>query len=202
MRQWSAALLVALIAVPSSVQAEGMIEEVCGDCAAPYGSAGPMARDKVTLHQVALAAHNEERRRWKVPPLRWDDRLSADAAAYAQRLSRSGILRHSSDNRQGENLWMGTRGAYGFHHMMNDFLAEKRYYVARAVPAISTTGRWEDVGHYSQMIWRTTTAVGCALASNRYYDFLVCRYDPAGNVWGVRADEGDTEVSLSMNHMP
>ena len=35
-----------------------------------------------------------------------------------------------------------------------------------------------------QMIWPTTTHVGCALASNARSDYLVCRYSPAGNIDG------------------
>jgi hypothetical protein len=37
------------------------------------------------------------------------------------------------------------------------------------------------------MAWRNTMTVGCALASNRDNDYLVCRYSPAGNVVGQRA---------------
>lgn len=169
-----------------------MITAPCPDCSAPYGYGGPASRDVDNMRKVVLEAHNRERHNWKVPPLRWDDRLSADAAEFAGRLSNMGYLRHSHPGErpqaQGENLWMGTKGAYSFHHMMKGFLDERRHYVARALPDISTTGRWQDVGHYSQIIWRTTTAVGCAISSNRDFDFLVCRYNPAGNVFGQRAD--------------
>lgn len=147
-----------------------------------------------SLSETVLSSHNEERRRWRVPPLRWDEGLVADARAYAGTLAQKGYLEHadmsSRAQPQGENLWMGTRDAFGYDQMMSGFLEERRNYVARAVPHISKTGNWADTGHYSQMIWRTTTSVGCAVASNKDFDFLVCRYSPAGNVWGMRADEG------------
>jgi hypothetical protein len=34
------------------------------------------------------------------------------------------------------------------------------------------------------MVWRTTKAIGCAMATTRDYDVLVCRYSPAGNLVG------------------
>jgi hypothetical protein len=36
-------------------------------------------------------------------------------------------------------------------------------------------------GHYSQIMWRKTTSVGCGLVGK----YLACRYSPAGNVMGA-----------------
>ena len=52
-------------------------------------------------------------------------------------------------------------------------------------PAVSRTGDWSQVAHYTQIVWPATQRVGCATASNRSNDYLVCRYLPAGNVVGV-----------------
>jgi hypothetical protein len=43
-----------------------------------------------------------------------------------------------------------------------------------------------DVGHYTQLVWRATTQVGCASASSEREDILVCRYAEAGNYRGER----------------
>jgi hypothetical protein len=59
-------------------------------------------------------------------------------------------------------------------------------FVPGLFPRVSRTGNWSAVGHYSQMIWPTTTRVGCALASSQLADYLVCRYAPAGNIDGRR----------------
>jgi hypothetical protein len=50
---------------------------------------------------------------------------------------------------------------------------------------VSRTGNWSDVGHYTQIVWPASQRVGCATASNRANDYLVCRYLPAGNIVGT-----------------
>jgi Cysteine-rich secretory protein family len=136
-----------------------------------------------------LAAHNQERASVGVPALAWDPRLAIAAEQYADRLAAIGHLRHSARKTrpgQGENLWMGTRGAFSLRHMMHDWASEKRMFRAGVFPNNSRTRNWSDVGHYTQIIWPGTTRVGCGIAHSRQHDFLVCRYSPAGNVMGQR----------------
>ncbi len=71
--------------------------------------------------------------------------------------------------------------------MIGHWVAERRDFVDRPTPAFSRTGRWEDVAHYTQIVWRNTQRIGCAMASTATDDYLVCRYSPAGNVVGQRA---------------
>jgi hypothetical protein len=121
--------------------------------------------------------------------LSWDPRLAAAAAAYGPRLAQRGRLAHSpAETRpgQGENLWMGTRGAYSVEEMAGGWAEEKRLFRPGAFPNVSTNGKWSDVAHYTQMIWPRTSAMGCAIHSSRKWDFLICRYSPPGNVVGQR----------------
>ena len=137
-----------------------------------------------------LAAHNRERAHVGVAPLRWDPALAAAAASYGPTLARTGGLRHSprADRRgQRENLWMGTRGAYSPEQMVGNWVAEKAYYRNGQFPNVSRTGNWADVAHYTQVIWRGTTHVGCAIYPTRNWDYLICRYSPPGNVDGRQA---------------
>ena len=90
-------------------------------------------------------------------------------------------------NQTGENLWMGTAGHWQVETMVGMFIAEKKHYRHAHFPNISKTGNWADVGHYSQVVWRDTQEVGCAVATAAGNDVLVCRYWPAGNVWGQKA---------------
>ena len=136
-----------------------------------------------------VALHNQVRAAARVRPIAWDPALAVGADAYAAELARTGRWGHSARSsrpEQGENLWMGTRGAFGIDAMIGSWAAEGRYFRPGTFPAVSRTGNWAEVGHYTQMIWQGTTRVGCAVRSNARNDYLVCRYAPAGNVMGVR----------------
>lgn len=141
------------------------------------------------LPRRMLALHNHERAAVGVPPLNWDPQLAAAAAAYGSALAARGGLVHSQPAArvgQGENLWMGTRGAYSPEQMVASWSGEKALFRAGVFPDISRNGNWAEVGHYTQMVWRDTTSVGCAIHSSPQWDFLICRYAPMGNMMGDR----------------
>ena len=145
------------------------------------------AQDLSNLAGRILELHNRERQAVRAPPLVWDSNLASAAAAYGPALAARGRLVHSpaqSRLGQGENLWMGTAGAFSIEEMVRSWAAEKSIFVAGTVPYVSRSGHFADVGHYTQMIWRTTTRLGCALHRGRGSDYLICRYSPPGNVVG------------------
>lgn len=135
-----------------------------------------------------LASHNAERANVGAPPMRWNASLAEDAQVWADYLARSGRFEHSPqpprEHAVGENLWMGTAHAYSFEEMVGDWVDERKDFVDGIFPNVSRTGNWEDVGHYTQLIWADTQEVGCALATNGADDYLVCRYAKAGNWFG------------------
>ncbi|MES2136869.1 MAG: CAP domain-containing protein [Pseudomonadota bacterium] len=152
--------------------------------AAPAAQAQSFA---ATFPARVLAAHNVARAQIGVPLLVWDNALGTAAAAYAQQMAITGVFEHSNRAARrgiGENLWMGTHGAYSIETMVGDWVGEKRYFLPGTFPAVSRTGNWIDTGHYTQVIWPTTQRIGCALASTARTDYLVCRYSPAGNIDG------------------
>jgi hypothetical protein len=107
----------------------------------------------------------------------------------ARQLAAIGRLEHTLKAQrpnQGENLWMGSRGSYRVQAMTGTWAAERRLFRHGVFPAVSRRGDWRLVGHYTQMVWPTTTRLGCALASSPRWDVLVCRYSPPGNRDGVR----------------
>jgi hypothetical protein len=138
-----------------------------------------------------LAGHNRERANLGLPPMRWNSALAASAQKWAATLAVTGRFEHARiDPRdrdpQGENLWAGTRGYFTPEDGVKAWLAERRNFAPGSIPAVSTTGRFEDVGHYTQIVWRYTREAGCAMARSPREDILVCRYAEAGNVIGEK----------------
>jgi hypothetical protein len=131
-----------------------------------------------------LAVHNAARAEVGAPPLAWDEDLARSAATYGPRLAALGRLVHSPrEERPGqrENLamdltWRGTPES-----MTGMWVEEKKLFVPGLFPAVTRTANWEDVAHYTQMIWKGTTHVGCATYDGGGWTYLICRYSPPGN---------------------
>lgn len=139
-------------------------------------------------HRILLT-HNHARAAVGVPPLRWNASLAASAESWAEHLAANGRFEHAPENPdlpEGENLWAGTRGHFAPEAMAAAWIAEKQHYQPGLFPNNSKTGRVEDVGHYTQLVWRNTGEVGCAIATGEREDILVCRYADAGNYRGER----------------
>lgn len=141
------------------------------------------------LPRILLDLHNRERAAVGAPPLAWDASLAAAAAGYGPILARGTGLVHAAPSTrrgQGENLWMGTRDRYALETMFDSWAREKSMLREGIFPAVSRTGRWEEVAHYTQIVWRGTSRVGCAVHRAADWDYLICRYSPPGNVRGQR----------------
>ena len=135
-----------------------------------------------------LRLHNEARAEFGSAPLLWNEDLENDAREWAEQLATENRIRHEPrDQREGagENLWLGTKDVFSNAEMLKEFISEKEYFRAGEFPYNSTTGNWRDIGHYTQVVWPSTTDVGCAMASGTRADILVCRYSPPGNRRGV-----------------
>jgi uncharacterized protein YkwD len=140
--------------------------------------------DSVFINAV-LGEHNFYRKQVKVPPLQWSAALAKEAAAYAIILAKTNSFKHSSNRANvGENLWMGTKDAYSLKEMLSSWTEEQQDFIYAPFPDCSKNGN--VVGHYTQVIWKTTTHVGCAIVTNDTNDYLVCRYAPAGNWIGQK----------------
>jgi uncharacterized protein YkwD len=142
-----------------------------------------------TFDQRILAAHNQERLELGLEPLSWNPALAQSAQYWADYLAATGRFEHAPEDPyipEGENLWAGTKGYYAPEARVDAWIREKQFFRPGTFPDNSTTGRVEDVGHYTQLIWRATTEVGCAQATSVSEDILVCRYAEAGNYRGER----------------
>ena len=154
----------------------------------------PADRGENLLRQTVLNAHNQARYRFGVPPLAWSDQLAAEAMSHAQFMAQTGAFHHDQTpgrrKKAGENLWRGQRGLFSYDVMIGVMIQEAQNFRPGVFPDNSRTGEWHDVAHFTQIVWPTTTSVGCALASSATTDYFVCRYSPTGNKDGFQLAEG------------
>lgn len=175
-----------------------------GVTAAPPPSAtspvSPPSKPRAAAGEPATLAgitgtHNRVRARVGVPPLTWNPALADVAQRWANacvdREPPRGMIDHSTGESPafpgplGENLHATTGPTVDPAGAVEGWAAEVKDYDY----ASDTCRRGAMCGHYTQVVWRTTREVGCAVSTCprlRYRTSLVCNYFPAGNWEGQR----------------
>ena len=140
-------------------------------------SAEVTAADKAEL----VGQHNARRAKYDVPPLVWDDAVAQTAQQWADTLARSGTLTHRPDTPYGENIWTGSADSFSMAAVVDDWGNEAEHFDLRT----ATCAAGKVCGHFTQIVWKTTSKLGCGKATGADgNDYVVCNYDPAGNVGG------------------
>jgi len=130
-----------------------------------------------------LAAHNAARREAGVPALNWTATLAASAGRWADTLrGQECRMRHSSGGNVGENLAWASGQRLSPAQVVGMWMSERRDFDA----ARNTCAPGKVCGHYTQVVWRDTTQVGCAMARCGNSEVWVCQYAPPGNFVGRR----------------
>jgi pathogenesis-related protein 1 len=141
----------------------------------PAPGLSPQDIDAITVH------HNKVRADVGVEPLTWSTDIAAHAQQWAEQLAISGCrMKHRNPNTYGENLFQGTFGAFTAVDAAKAWETEKKDYGG----GVLTEGNWAPAGHYTQMVWRQTTLLGCGQAICMNTLIVACNYDPAGNFMG------------------
>jgi hypothetical protein len=146
--------------------------------------------------------HNQVRRNYKVPDLKWSEDLARTARERAALCN----CQHTTDKTVGENLAAG-----GYPTMFED-PAIREYFGIGGYPYLGfdyLVTQWKDeetayncqtntcsgvCGHFTQLTWKETTEVGCALTDcpgsgcgfpDEYkVEYFVCQYRVPGNMGG------------------
>ncbi|CAL1546375.1 unnamed protein product [Lymnaea stagnalis] len=126
-----------------------------------------------------VSAHNDVRAAVGVKTLLvWNNTLSSFAETHASKCE----FKHSS-SKYGENIFASWPANYDHKSVALDSLkswaSEKKLVDFNDWKCIATGA----CGHYSQVIWNNTKAVGCAIAHcPKVSNLVVCEYWPSGNL--------------------
>ncbi|EIJ43879.1 uncharacterized protein with SCP/PR1 domains [Beggiatoa alba B18LD] len=128
-----------------------------------------------------VSSHNQWRQKVNVPALRWSTTVAATAQAWANQLQTKGCpLEHSSQHQYGENIAAGT----GMSLTPEGVVALWASEVGNYDYAMNRCATGKVCGHYTQIVWQSSTEVGCGKASCGNQEVWVCNYNPAGNYVG------------------
>lgn len=186
--------LLAVLLAPAAAAAQAL---VCPEAAILRDGFEPPAPAPANLTAGDAAAtldlHNCMRARVSpaaVPPLAplsWSATVAASAQAWANTCQ----YFHQSGQPYGENLAAFSVGTATALQATQLWVNERSSYDY----ATNTCAPAAICGHYTQLVWRTTTHVGCGRAvcntgspfgGSGTWTFVVCRYDPPGNFNGQR----------------
>jgi pathogenesis-related protein 1 len=148
------------------------------------GAPSPDAQVYVDAHN-AVRAEVEEPAGYTgawvpLPPVTWSETAAAGAQEWADHLATDLDcgLEHAKSSGYGENLAAGTN--VGAQRAVDMWASEKSGYTYEKSYAFSS-----DTGHYTQIVWRKSTRIGCASAKCSRSTVVVCRYEPPGNFLGA-----------------
>ncbi|KAI2618967.1 PR-1-like protein [Hypomontagnella submonticulosa] len=172
--------------------------------AAPIPSKAPSFVDHDTFISAILNSTNVHRAAYNASEVRWNSTLADFASSYLT--SHSNGRRDDDDEAEtctmkhsggpyGENLALGCSEA----GPCVDLWAGEASLYNYDDPVFG-----EDTGHFTQLVWRNTTDVGCGakLCPGNGGWYLACEYWPRGNVIGAFAEEvsrpvGGGEASMA-----
>ncbi|PWN52860.1 PR-1-like protein, partial [Violaceomyces palustris] len=154
------------------------------------GSSSSNSTNSTTLNTFTssiLSQHNTYRSKHKVGSLSWD----ATIAATAQTQADSCVYGHPSNLKTGQNIFAGTGTSWTSKDASDSWYNEVTSY------DFSNPGFSSSTGHFTQMVWKGTTKLGCAISTSctgsqlgfggigSKSSYIVCNYMSPGNVQGL-----------------
>ena len=167
-----AVVLTGLLIFAGAGAADGQVKKPPVKCTGANG---------LTAVEIAelLAAQNHARAEHKLAPLKWDCRLADMAQEWAKR----GVFEHREDTSYGENMFVSALATEPVRSAVERWMLEKANWTNKT----GTCATGKTCTHYTQIVWKTTTQVGCGINRNgavKWKVLLVCNYNPAGNTPG------------------
>ncbi len=167
------------------------------DAGMPTGSDPETGRCKgiTAMHNLVRASASNPTPSPALPPLTWSTDLAKTAQAYAEKLAAqcSNAPAHSMAPGLGENLAASFGGTMSAQQAVDGWAGEKACwtfgifgYTDACNAQCASQMHSDGCGHYTQIIWRDTTQLGCGVAScgsgAGLKDYWICNYSPEGNI--------------------
>ena len=142
-----------------------------------------VSANSAQLKVLALKTHNDVRAQDRQRPLQWSTDLQIISQQWVNHLAKGcHIYHHKGDIPFGENL-LRTPYPMKMSQVARIWANEKLFYDYRH----NRCQPGKVCGHYTQMVWKGTTDLGCAMQScSNGTQIYVCSYFPAGNYVGAR----------------
>ncbi len=148
----------------------------------------------VTAHNQARGGPLDPPPSPALPPVGWDAVLADSAYNYLSKCtSSSGSLVDHNPNRSSDYVALGGSGYVGENiYAMQGAAATPTDAVdlwmseASSYDYASNSG---NAGHYTQVVWRDSVRIGCAIVSCpsvKFSNSILCDYSPGGNINGQR----------------
>jgi len=144
-----------------------------------------------------VAAHNHWRKTVGSPPLTYSAKIAASAQEWANHLKQSNQckMQHSKpDGKYGENLYWASAIEWSDGKRELQKISPKKVVdswgseVSDYNYKDNSCAKGKMCGHYTQVVWKSTTTVGCAVAvcEDTREQVWVCQYQPPGNWVGKK----------------
>ncbi|KAI1397243.1 PR-1-like protein [Hypoxylon fuscum] len=187
------ALFLSALLAAQLVSSQSVATTIVVTVAPAIPSDAPSFVDHDAFTSAILNSTNTYRATYNASAVRWNSTLEDFAQSYLDTSSSSSSS--SSRRRDGETCDMQhSGGPYGENLALGCSTAGScvdAWASEVAAYDYGAPGFGETTGHFTQLVWRDTTDVGCGakLCPGNGGWYLACEYWPRGNVEGAYADE-------------
>ena len=108
--------------------------------------------------------------------MKWSSAAATKANEWANHLVKSGTLEHGNHKDMGQNLAMKMGAEFTAQEVADMWYNEISHY------NFDHPGFRSGTGHFTQMIWASTTHMGAAKVSKGNHSIVVANYIPPGNI--------------------
>lgn len=133
-----------------------------------------------------LSATNKLRAKHGSPPMKWSPEAASKAQEWAAHLAKSGTLQHGNHKGMGQNL------AYKMGQELSAGEFANMWYEEISDYDFNRPGFRSSTGHFTQMVWKSSTEMGAAIVTQGNRAYVVANYIPPGNI----TNEGQFELNV------